>query len=128
MTTAPPFTFVDQPRDFTGATLTANLPATIASKQELLAALARALGFPLHFGHNWDALEESLREFSWAKSSKSIALVHEGLPGLGEDDLRIYLEILAASITGLRKAKDAVPALQAVFPRSAIQEIDRLLR
>ena len=57
-----------------------------------------------------------------------MALVHEDLPGLGEDDLRIYLEILAASITGLRKAKDAVPALQVVFPRSAFQEIDRLLR
>lgn len=128
MTTAAPFTFVDKPREWTGAALTAHLPATIASKPDLLAALARALGFPLHFGHNWDALEESLREFSWAKGSKSIALVHEGLPRLAEDDLRTYLEILAASIAGVRQAKDAVPALQAVFPRSASKEIDRLLR
>ena len=128
MTTAGPFTFVDKPREWTSAALVAHLPATIASKQELLAALAKALGFPHHFGHNWDALEESLREFSWAKGAKSIALVHEALPRLGDDDLRIYLEILAASIAGLREAKDVVPTLQAVFPRSARDEIVRLQR
>jgi hypothetical protein len=121
-------TFVDDPRAFKGADRIARIPAGIADKKDLLEHLAHGLGLPAWFGHNWDALEESLREFSWAKGAKSIAIVHEALPAkLGEDELRTYLDILAGAVAGLRKAKDRVPALQVVFPAAAREQIRKLL-
>ena len=39
--------------------------AHVRSKPELLAGLAAAGGFPAGFGHNWDALADSLGDFSW---------------------------------------------------------------
>ena len=37
----------------------------VRTKAELLAALAGAGGFPAGFGGNWDALADSLGDFSW---------------------------------------------------------------
>ena len=34
-------------------------------KAGLLDAFARALSFPAWFGHNWDALDDALRDLSW---------------------------------------------------------------
>jgi hypothetical protein len=39
--------------------------AEISSKPELMSSLAAALDFPEHFGANWDALDDSLRDLSW---------------------------------------------------------------
>ena len=128
MTKDASLTFVDDPRAFKGADRVAHIPAGIAGKKDLLEHLARGLGLPAWFGHNWDALEESLREFSWAKGAKSIAIVHEALPAkLGEDDLRTYLDILVEAVVELRKAKDQVPALHVVFPAAAREQIRKLL-
>jgi RNAse (barnase) inhibitor barstar len=37
----------------------------IASKSDLLHALARGLKLPAHFGNNWDALADSLEDDDW---------------------------------------------------------------
>ena len=37
----------------------------IARKEQLLNHVATALHFPKDFGHNWDALEESLTDLEW---------------------------------------------------------------
>jgi hypothetical protein len=39
--------------------------ADARTKAQLLAAVARAAEFPAWFGHNWDALADSLRDLSW---------------------------------------------------------------
>ena len=44
----------------------------VASKSDFLQACAEALGFPSYFGHNWDALEDSLRDLSWAPRNTGI--------------------------------------------------------
>lgn len=36
--------------------------ASIESKADFLTAVAEALDFPDYFGHNWDALDECLRD------------------------------------------------------------------
>ena len=66
----------------------------VSSKQSLLAALAKGLKLPTHFGNNWDALAECLTDFSWIEAPR-IVIAHEDLP-LRADRVqcRIYLEIL----------------------------------
>ena len=54
-------------QDAAGARL-AWLEADLAgaqTKAQLLTALAAAAGFPASFGHNWDALADSLGDLSW---------------------------------------------------------------
>lgn len=120
------FTFTAKPGAFSDAELIAHLKPA-GSKQELLAALAKGLGLPTHFGHNWDAFEECLREFSWARGVRSIAIIHEELPGLPEEELGTYLEILADSIGALARAKDRPPKVQAIFPSAAQKRVAKLL-
>jgi len=45
-----------------------------AAKSDLLQAMSESLRFPSYFGHNWDALEECLRDLSWFQSG-AIAIV-----------------------------------------------------
>jgi len=47
------------------------------SKPELLAALAKDLNLPTHFGNNWDALADSVEDAAWlGKSGAVLALTH----------------------------------------------------
>ncbi len=39
--------------------------AHLGGKADLLREVAAALGFPSHFGHNWDALIDCLSDMSW---------------------------------------------------------------
>ena len=49
----------------------------VNSKAELLAALAKGLMLPKHFGNNWDALADSVEDPEWLGNSGSvIALNH----------------------------------------------------
>lgn len=71
------------------------IPAGIISKRQLLAHLALGLDFPNYFGWNWDALEECLRDLAWIESPRSIVIVHEDLPLVGEpDEAATYVSIL----------------------------------
>jgi hypothetical protein len=50
---------------------------SVASKAELLAAVARGLRLPEHFGSNWDALADSIEDQDWlGKAGCVIALAH----------------------------------------------------
>jgi RNAse (barnase) inhibitor barstar len=51
--------------------------AKVDSKASLLAALAKGLKLPDHFGDNWDALADSLEDRDWlGKSGVAIRLGH----------------------------------------------------
>ena len=50
---------------------------SVANKSEMLAALAKGLALPEHFGNNWDALADSVEDGDWlGKHGGVIALVH----------------------------------------------------
>jgi RNAse (barnase) inhibitor barstar len=51
----------------------------IASKADLLHALARGLRLPAHFGNNWDALADSLEDDDWfGTHGVAIVMRHAG--------------------------------------------------
>lgn len=86
------------------------VPEGLRSKQELLSALASAGCFPGHFGGNWDALEDCLRDLSWI-SKREVVILHGDIPLRGNpSECRIYLEILQTVLDDWARAvkSDAV--------------------
>jgi Barstar (barnase inhibitor) len=62
----------------------------------LFTELAEALEFPDYFGHNWDALEESLADLEWLPAKGYVLLFTEAeliLPD-DEDEFATFLEVL----------------------------------
>ncbi|GLZ34008.1 hypothetical protein Lesp02_61960 [Lentzea sp. NBRC 105346] len=53
-----------------------------------IAAIAAALSFPDWFGHNLDALYDSLTDLSWLEKGEHVLIVQSTLDGLVEDVLR----------------------------------------
>lgn len=68
--------------------------ARIHGRHDVLAALAKALGFPDWFGGNWDALEDCLGDLSWRPASGHV-LVFESFPR--GDELGVLLDVLRSS-------------------------------
>ena len=56
------------------------IPRGVRSKQALLAEYQRQLQLPGHFGWNWDALEDCLRDLTWLPPSRPIVVLHDSLP------------------------------------------------
>lgn len=70
--------------------------AQARDKAGLIDALAAALGFPDTFGHNWDALADSLGDLGW-QPAPGYMLLLDGIGGLRESvpsDYQILLDIL----------------------------------
>ena len=65
----------------------------VHNKRELLTKLSQKLLFPNYFGFNWDAVWDVLCDFEWIEDYH-IVLIHDDLPALEKEDLRIYLQIL----------------------------------
>jgi hypothetical protein len=65
----------------------------INGKLELLQDMQLKLKFPWYFGHNWDAAEECLRDFSWI-NEKDIVIIYEKMPCLAPEDMKIFLEVM----------------------------------
>lgn len=78
-------------------------------KPGLLDALARALEFPPDFGHNWDALSDSLGDLSWRPAPgymlmlDQAGVLHRASPEVFETLLDIFSE------AGQKQAAAGVP-------------------
>jgi RNAse (barnase) inhibitor barstar len=78
------------------------LPQQVAQEQ-LLKAMAQALDFPDWFGHNWDALWDSLDEhLAESEVPLELVLYLGATRELNETDWQIFLDIL-------QQAKDSWP-------------------
>jgi RNAse (barnase) inhibitor barstar len=79
--------------------------SAVQTKGGLLDALARALGFPASFGHNWDALADALQDMSWHPANGYV--LHLQNPASAEralgEDWATLLEVLSASTMYWRK-------------------------
>lgn len=120
----PAFRFSDTPPRSDASTLVVRIGKHVSNKQALLAELARGLSLPSYFGHNWDALDECLRDLDGLPPSiGTIVLWHESLP-LQQDR--------AEQLTYLRLLQDllAAPASRrwvVAFPRATRRWVHRLL-
>jgi RNAse (barnase) inhibitor barstar len=79
-------------------TLVGRINRGISGADRLLDCIAKALSFPAYFGHNWNALYDCLSDFHWTEATR-VFLVHDDLPKLSLQDLRVYLEILKDAAT-----------------------------
>jgi RNAse (barnase) inhibitor barstar len=78
----------------------------IDSKDSLLAALDATLRLPDYFGFNWDALADSLMDFSW-QPAKGYVLIFMNPQSLDKKDARVFLEIIDE--VGKLWGRDGVP-------------------
>ncbi len=97
----------------------------IRDKASLLSHYAKAGHFPDYFGHNWDALNDCLRDLSWIQQ-KRIVIVHRDLPLSGnENELLVYLDILQDALRNWDSNEQH--KLLVIFPPEAKATTTRLL-
>lgn len=92
------------------------VPEGVSNKEKLMSVLKEALRFPEHFGQNWDALSDCLRDLSWLPPGQ-VALLHDAVPDLPSKDLRMYLDVLATAVGDYKPLEKH--ELVAIFPEEA---------
>jgi hypothetical protein len=102
----------------------AKLPTSLATREMLFAVLQKQLGLPSYFGGTWDALSECLRDLSWIASVR-VAIVHNDLPPLDAEPLKVYLNLLADCVSDWKSNEDH--ELIVAFPETSFQDIQRVM-
>lgn len=110
--------------DRVGEVFCARIRRQLTDKEDVLKALYYQLWLPWYFGFNWDALQECLGDLSWITEQKVI-IIHEGLPMLPDDQLKIYLETLRDS--ALEWVESGGRTLEIVFPEGEKERIYSLI-
>lgn len=69
--------------------------ARARSKDEMLAMIGAALGFPEWFGHNWDALNDCLLDMGWRPAEGYVTILDhcDGIHGRAESDFVKLMQI-----------------------------------
>lgn len=128
MTWSVPFRF-DHPGPEDSPSLVAEIPADIKTKEALLDELYRTLRFPDYFGHNWDALEDCIRDLSWLPPGP-VVLMHHDLPLAGDAaSQKTYLSILRDTVERRGEVSGGIGFrhLVVVFPPGSLEEVAGLL-
>lgn len=101
----------------------ARLKQVIDNKKTLLEDLASELMFPDYFGHNWDALWDSIRYLDEIKAH-NVILIHEKTPRLSEKDMLIYIKLLHDAVIDWKHPRhEDLHNLIVVFPPDDVELI-----
>jgi RNAse (barnase) inhibitor barstar len=120
-----PFVFLSKPDSAVKADdHIVRVGADISTRDELLDQIAIGLRFPEYFGRNWDALDECLRDLHWIEAMR-IVIVHDSLPSLSDNLLRIYIKILARAVQDWRQ--DKRHEVIVVFPANSEAHVREIL-
>lgn len=96
----------------------------VSTVDKLLLLIADVLKFPGYFGENWNALSDCLRDFHWVEE-RVITLIHRETPNIGKQDLKIYIDVLAACVSDWKEGEDH--KLVVVFPKDDEGMIESLV-
>ena len=79
----------------------------VRDKAGFLAACARDLKFPAHFGANWDAFSDCVNDFAWAPAVGHVIVIEpvETFARAAPDDWATALEILRGAADAWRARK-----------------------
>jgi RNAse (barnase) inhibitor barstar len=83
-------------------------------KDSFLSLCAEVFDFPDWFGNNWDALEDSLTDLSWAPARKGYLVAYDSWAELAEADqgsFRTVLDIFAEAVESWRDSKTPMTVL-----------------
>ncbi len=120
------FLFSSYPKELVnGGDVTLRVGSDISTRDELFERYSAGLSFPDYFGWNWDALDECLRDLHWVRQ-KRVIILHDDLPRLPENEMRVYLQILARAVEDWRKNEEH--ELIVVFPKRAEHHVRELIR
>lgn len=103
---------------------TLRVDSGIATRDALFDRYSAGLSFPDYFGRTWDALDECLCDLHWVQE-KRVVILHEELPRLMQEEMSVYLRVLAGAVEDWRS--DETHDLHVVFPKSAEQRVRELL-
>jgi RNAse (barnase) inhibitor barstar len=75
--------------------------AAVTDKTQFLALCKKQMKLPAHFGENWDALADCLRDFEWLKSKGYVLQLSHGekFSAAAPDEYRTALAVLAEAAT-----------------------------
>ncbi len=119
------FNFIDNINSYRPSeSFLAMIDKDVVSKAELLEELYNKLQLPDYFGFNWDALFDCLTDFHWI-NEKRIVLIHEKLPLLSIDELKVYLRILVEAIDSWKNDKEH--HFEVVFPKQIKDTVQQLI-
>ncbi len=90
----------------------------IQSESALLDALAEAMDFPSYFGHNWDALLDLTRDFSWNKAKGYVLALSnaDSLLPLANNGFSVLLGVLEATVREWRDERGEYAERTAPIP------------
>ncbi|MFC4908804.1 barstar family protein [Actinomadura gamaensis] len=83
-------------------------------KDGFLTLCAEAFAFPDWFGRNWDALEDSLTDLSWAPAENGYLVFYESWAQLADADqasFRTALDVFAEAVASWRDTKTPMTVL-----------------
>jgi hypothetical protein len=103
---------------------TIDIPAGIATEEELFSVYVRGLEFPPYFGWNWNAFHDCLSDLRYLKT-RLIALVHHDLPRLPREKLGWYVEEICDCVESHLETGD--PVITVYFPEKCRAEFMDLL-
>jgi len=86
---------------------------SVERKEQLMNAVATTLRLPKHFGHNWDALEESLVELDWAGAA-GVVIYYDHIDGLlaaNADQFETLVEICRDAVASWKEDDTAFVVL-----------------
>jgi hypothetical protein len=96
----------------------------VSDKAGFLAACARDLKFPVHFGGNWDAFSDCINDFAWAAAPGYVIVIEpvEPFAVQAPDDWATALEILRGAADAWRARNRTFVVLLDYAPPAAAVE------
>lgn len=117
----PPFGTPETHRSYLVATLAKNIRTT----KKLIGSVGVVLGFPPHFGRNFDAFWDCVR--SLTAQPKDVALIHQDIPRIDADDFETYLELLRDAMLYWQKHA-AEHHFEVWFPTASRDAIEAIVK